>query len=316
MTSESEKGAAVLSLLARLKQGLQKTRSSFTERLGELLHLYQEPGEELYEELEALLVGADVGLENSLMLVEKIRQRVKAERVRNPLLIREMLKDEVRAILAADHVPLRLPGNPSVILVVGVNGVGKTTTVGKLAWRFRQEGKGVVLAAADTFRAAAAEQLAIWAKRTGAECVRHREGADPAAVAFDAVAAAQARRHEVVLVDTAGRLHTKSNLMAELGKINRVIGRSLPGAPHETLLVVDATTGQNALQQAAIFHQAIGLTGVVLAKLDGTAKGGIVVAIKQAFRLPIKLIGVGERVEDLEDFVPEAFVEALFGEGQ
>lgn len=303
-----------MALFERLKQGLRKTRDGFTSRLGELLHRFPEPGEELYEELEALLVGADVGVETSVALVARVRQQVKEERVRDPLAIRELLKEEIRAILAADHAPLVLEGRPAVILVVGVNGVGKTTTVGKLAWRLRQGGKKVVLAAADTFRAAAAEQLSIWAARTGAELIRHQEGADPAAVAFDAVAAAQARGLDVVLVDTAGRLHTKSNLMAELAKIGRVIGRTLPGAPQETLLVVDATTGQNALAQATMFHQAVGLTGVALTKLDGTAKGGIVVAIKRALGLPIKLVGVGEGLEDLQDFEPDTFVEALFAE--
>lgn len=303
-----------MALLDRLKQGLRKTRDGFTSRLGELLHRFPEPGEELYEELEALLVGADVGVETSVALVNRVRQRVKEERLRDPLAIRELLKEEIKAILATGHAPLALDGRPAVVLVVGVNGVGKTTTIGKLAWRLHQGGKRVVLAAADTFRAAAAEQLAIWALRAGAELVRHQEGADPAAVAFDAVAAARARGLDAVLIDTAGRLHTKSNLMAELGKISRVVGRALAGAPQETLLVIDATTGQNALAQASFFHQAVGLTGVVLTKLDGTAKGGIVVAIKRTLGLPIKLVGVGEGLEDLQDFDPEAFGEALFAE--
>lgn len=302
-----------MGFFSMLKQGLQKTRESFTNRLGDLLHSFPEPGEELYEELEALLVSADIGIETSLSLVETIRRQVKEKRVYDPAAIKDLLKQEILEILSEGHQPLALSGSPTVIMAVGVNGVGKTTTVGKLAWRYRQEGKKVILAAADTFRAAAAEQLEIWAQRAGCEFVRHQEGADPAAVAYDAVAAACARRLDVVLVDTAGRLHTKSNLMAELGKINRVIGRALPGAPHQTLLVVDATTGQNAVSQAGIFNDAVGVTGVALTKLDGTAKGGIVVAIKRGMGLPINLVGVGEAQEDLQDFNPSEFVEALFG---
>lgn len=300
--------------MERLKQGLKKTREGFTSRLGELLHRFPEPGEELFEELEELLVTADVGVETSAALVDNLRRRVRDERVREAGTIREMLKEEIRLLLASGQAPLNLTSKPAVVLLVGVNGAGKTSCAGKLAWRLRQEGKRVILAAADTFRAAAGEQLALWAAKVGAEVIRYREGADPAAVAHDAVSAACSRGVDAVLVDTAGRLHTKSNLMAELAKINRVIGRVLPGAPHETLLVLDATTGQNALAQTNLFNQAVGLTGIVLTKLDGTAKGGIIVAIKRVFGFPIKLVGVGEGLEDLQDFDPDAFVEALFSE--
>ncbi|MGB9887779.1 MAG: signal recognition particle-docking protein FtsY, partial [Moorellales bacterium] len=279
---------------------------------GDLFQRFPEPDENFFEELEAVLIAADVGVESSTALVESLRRRVKEERLHDPEVIRTTLRQEIQAILEAGHVPLQLEGKPAVVMVVGVNGTGKTSTVGKLAWRLRREGKGVLLAAADTFRAAADEQLAVWAARAGVEILRHQSGGDPAAVAFDAVTTARNRALDVVLVDTAGRLHTQANLMAELEKIKRVIGKAMPGAPQEILLVVDATTGQNALVQAQTFHQALGLTGLVLTKLDGTAKGGIVVAIKRALGIPVKLVGLGEGLEDLQDFSPEIFAQALF----
>jgi fused signal recognition particle receptor len=303
-----------LGFLEKLKERLHKTRAGFTSRLGDLIQRFPQLDEEFFEELESLLIAADVGVETSLLLVETVRRRVKEEHLREPAAVREILRQEVRAILETDQVPLRMDANPTVIMVVGVNGTGKTSTVGKLAWRLRREGKRVLLAAADTFRAAADEQLALWAEKAKVDVVRHQQGGDPAAVAFDAVTAARNRGLDAVLVDTAGRLHTKGNLMAELVKVGRVVGKALPGAPHEILLVVDATTGQNALVQARAFHQALGLTGLVLTKLDGTAKGGIVIAIKKTLNLPVKLVGVGEGLEDLHDFDPGAFVEALFAQ--
>ncbi|MDI7249616.1 MAG: signal recognition particle-docking protein FtsY [Bacillota bacterium] len=260
--------------------------------------------EEAWQELEDALLGADVGVDMTARLVRAARQA----RGRDP---RQALREEILALLTAVEGRLELPGPLDVIMVVGVNGTGKTTTIGKLAHRLRTEGKRVVVAAADTFRAAGIDQLAIWANRAGADLVRHREGSDPAAVAFDAVQAARARGCEAVIVDTAGRLHTRVNLMEELKKIHRVIGRELPGAPGEVLLCLDAHTGQNALQQARVFLEAVGVTGIVLTKLDGTARAGVVVAIADQFRIPIKLAGLGEGIEDLADFSARDFVDAL-----
>ncbi len=282
-----------------------------TERVQRLLAGRGAIDEDLYGELEAILIQADIGVDTTVKLLGRLRERVRAERVRQTEAVLPLLRDELRLILGPAEA-LRLDARPAVVMLVGVNGAGKTTTAGKLAAKLAGEGKKVLLAAADTFRAAAAEQLSVWAERAGAQLVRHAEGSDPAAVAFDALRAAQARGAEVVLVDTAGRLHTKSNLMEELKKITRVVAREMPGAPHEVLLVLDATTGQNALQQARLFSAAVGVTGVVLTKLDGTAKGGIVLAIRDALGIPVKLIGVGEGIEDLRPFDPEEFLTALF----
>jgi len=254
---------------------------------------------------------SDLGMETSLLAVEKLRERVKGEKLREPEAVRAALRDILAGFLAAGEPSLDLSTKPSVVLVIGVNGVGKTTTIGKLGARLHGEGKRVLFCAADTFRAAAADQLEIWAGRAGAELVRQHEGADPAAVIFDGLSAARARGADVVLCDTAGRLHNKQNLMNELSKISRVIDRTLPDAARETLLVLDATTGQNGLTQAKLFKQAAGLTGVILTKLDGTARGGIVIAIARELQLPVKYVGVGEGVDDLLPFDPAAFVEAL-----
>ncbi|NLY49546.1 MAG: signal recognition particle-docking protein FtsY [Firmicutes bacterium] len=296
---------------ARLSAGLAKTRNTITERLQEIVPLEGKVREETLEDLEAILIAADVGVGATEELLEGVR----SERVGSVADLKEALARRLREILREGYAPLAESVEPPlVILVVGVNGAGKTTSIAKLAARYRKAGKRVVLAACDTFRAAAAEQLEVWARRSGAELVRHQEGSDPAAVAHDALQAALARRADVLIVDTAGRLQAKKNLMAELGKIYRVLNRVRPDLPQETLLVLDATTGQNALSQARLFKETVPLTGVILAKLDGTAKGGIAVAVQRELSLPVKLVGVGEGQDDLEDFEPDTFVSALLGE--
>jgi fused signal recognition particle receptor len=304
-----------MGLWDRLKQGLDKTRKGLVGQLGAIFGRGA-IDEELYEDLEALLIQADAGVEASLQLVDELRQEVETRKLREPEellpLLKELLK---RDLTMEDRQIAQAPaGQPTVVMIVGVNGAGKTTTVGKLAAKEAAQGRQVLLAAADTFRAGAIEQLEIWAERAKAQLVRHREGGDPAAVAFDAVEAASSRGADLVLVDTAGRLQSKVNLMAELEKVKRVIGKAQAGAPHEVLLVLDATTGQNGLSQARLFHQAAGVTGLVLAKLDGTAKGGIILAIQKELGLPVKYIGVGEGIDDLRPFDPEEFVEALFAD--
>ncbi len=295
----------------RLKEGLAKTRKGFIGKV-EALFTGRKIDEETLEELEETLITSDIGVKATGEIVGFLRDKAKQGEIQDTGNVKEFLKQEMMTLLGPSQ-PLIISGErPFVILTVGVNGVGKTTTIGKLAGRFVSEGKSVLLAAGDTFRAAAIEQIEIWAKRTGAQLVKHESGSDPAAVAFDSLSAARSRRVDVVIIDTAGRLHTKSPLMEELKKVRRVIDRSIPGAPHETLLVVDATTGQNALRQAEIFNDAVGVTGIALTKLDGTAKGGIVFAIKKELGIPIRLIGVGEGIEDLRDFDSKEFVEALF----
>jgi fused signal recognition particle receptor len=294
----------------RLKDGLAKTRKGFTEKV-ESLFTGRKIDEESLEELEEILITADVGMKAVEEIMVSLREKTKKGEVKDADSLKEVLKKEMLSIL--DHPHPLVPGNrPFVILTIGVNGVGKTTTIGKLASRFQSQGLSVLLAAGDTFRAAGIEQLEIWAKRANAQFIKHQSGSDPAAVAFDAIAAAQHRGIDVVIIDTAGRLHTKSPLMEELKKVKRVIEKAMPGAPQEILLVVDATTGQNALRQAEMFNDAIGVTGVALTKLDGTAKGGIVFAIKKEFGIPVKFIGIGEGLDDLRDFNPDEFVEALF----
>ena len=303
-----------MSILDKLKESLAKTRLGFMSRLNNLL-VTKNIDEEFFERLEEILLQSDVGVATSLDLVERIRDKVKKEKIQDGEEIKEILKKEIAAILGSQTESIRIqPQGITVIMVVGVNGVGKTTTIGKLAHSFRQEGKKVMLAAGDTFRAAAAEQLGIWAERTGAAIIKHQEGADPAAVSYDALQAARSRRMDVLLIDTAGRLHSRKNLMDELNKIYRVIQREMPGAPHEVLLVIDATTGQNALAQARLFQEAAGVTGIVLTKLDGTAKGGIVIAISDQLKIPVKYIGLGEGVDDLKAFQPREFVEVLFAD--
>lgn len=301
-----------MGIFGRLRESLSKTRHGFVERIDSLITGRKNIDQGLYDELEEILIQSDVGAETALNLVEDLRGLVKARKIGDPADLKPLLKELVRGVLGQEPAPMADGGDPTVVLVVGVNGVGKTTTIGKLAHNLRQDGKKVILAAADTFRAAAIDQLEIWGNRSGADVVKHREGSDPAAVVYDALQAARARKADAVIVDTAGRLHTKSNLMEELKKIGRVLSRENPGAPHEVLLVLDATTGQNAINQAKIFGEATGVTGIVLTKLDGTAKGGVVIGIKQALDIPVKFIGIGEGIDDLRPFGATEFVEALF----
>lgn len=302
-----------MGFLNRLKEKLSKTRQNLVEKVDNLIHRRKSIDEELYEELEEILVQADVGVNTAMDLVERVRNTVRERRVDDASELKSILKEHIKDLLGTDRVSLNFSiAPPTVVVVVGVNGVGKTTTIGKMAHLYKSQGKKVILGAADTFRAAAIDQLEIWANRVGVDLIRHMEGADPAAVAFDSLQAAKARRADVLIIDTAGRLHTKSNLMEELKKIVRVLDREMPGAPHEVLLVLDATTGQNAVNQAKLFGQAAGVTGIVLTKLDGSAKGGVVIAVKQALEIPVKLIGIGEGIDDLRLFDTDEFVEALF----
>ena len=301
-----------MGLFDKLKSGLFKTKKSLVDDT-EALVKGRKVDDNLIDEFEEILIMADVGPQASMAITEALREKIKQDRIKDEIDLKRAFKEEVKNILREGHKVMCAGEDPYVILVVGVNGVGKTTTIGKLARRFTDLGFSVTLAAADTFRAAAIEQLEIWADRAGAHIVKHRSGADPAAVAFDAVASASSRNVDIVIIDTAGRLHTKSNLMEELKKIRRVVSREKSSAPHEVLLVVDATSGQNAINQAKIFNDAVGVTGIALTKIDGTAKGGIILAINKELDIPVKLIGVGESVEDLQDFEPSDFVEALFG---
>jgi fused signal recognition particle receptor len=298
--------------MSRLRRGLTKTRDFLNTDIEDLFSGKRQIDDDLLEELEELLITADIGVQTTMDLMDTITR--KASKIASPEDLKAILKEEIMAIVdtapATDHSGA--PPRPKVIMVVGVNGVGKTTTIGKLAARYRRDGKKVLIAASDTFRAAAIEQLSIWAERAGADIVKHKDQSDPAAVAFDAVEAAIARGVDIVLVDTAGRLHTKVNLMEELKKIKRSLSKKLADAPHETLLVLDATTGQNALSQARLFDEAIDLSALALTKLDGTAKGGIVVSICSTLNIPLKYVGVGEQIDDLQDFDPRQFVDALF----
>lgn len=298
----------------RLKKGLTKTRENLTNKIEKLVIGYADIDDELLDELEETLIMADVGIETTERLMTAVRKGIKKKEINSPDDLRPFLQKEITNILSEGENETHVAAEgPTVLLVIGVNGAGKTTTIGKLAAYYKGEGKKVLLAAADTFRAAAIDQLESWGEHTGVSVIKHEEGSDPAAVAFDAVKAAKARDVDVLIIDTAGRLQTKSNLMQELEKINRVIGREIKGAPHETLLVLDATTGQNAVSQAELFTKAAPITGVVLTKLDGTAKGGVVVGIKSRLKMPVKWIGVGESVEDLRPFDAEDFARALFG---
>jgi fused signal recognition particle receptor len=295
----------------RLKEGLTKTRKGLIDKI-ETVFTGRKIEESTLEELEEILIISDVGALATEEIINGLKEKVQSGEAKDVDSVKVLLKQEMAVILDHAH-PLVIQGNkPFVILAVGVNGVGKTTTIGKLASRFRSQGLSVLLAAADTFRAAGIEQLEIWAERADSQIVKHQKGSDPAAVAYDAVEAAKNRNIDIVIVDTAGRLHTKSGLMEELKKVKRTIQKAMPEAPQEILLVVDATTGQNALRQAELFHDVVGITGVALTKLDGTAKGGIIFAIKKGLGIPVKLIGVGEGVDDLRDFDPKEFVEALF----
>jgi fused signal recognition particle receptor len=304
-----------LGFFDKLKQGLEKTRKSFTEKIEQLVTGYAKIDDEFLDDLEAVLLSADVGVQTTNKLMADIRAGIKNKEIESPEQLQPFLQQRIKAILENGLAETQLAEEaPTVIIVVGVNGVGKTTTIGKLGQFYHEQGKKVLFAAGDTFRAAAIDQLDIWATRIGAEVIKHSEGSDPAAVAYDAVQAAKARKSDVVIIDTAGRLHTKANLMEELKKIRRVVSREIPEAPHETLLVLDATTGQNAINQAKIFGDAVQLSGVVLTKLDGTAKGGVVIAVKAELGIPVKWIGVGEGVNDLRPFTPQEFSEALFAD--
>lgn len=299
----------------KLKKGLNKTRENLTNKIEKIIIGYADIDDDLLDELEETLIMADVGVQTTDKLMTAVRKGIKQKEINTPEDLKPFLQKQIVEILTKGEEldTTRVAANgPTVLLVIGVNGAGKTTTIGKLAAYYESQGKSVLLAAADTFRAAAIDQLEVWGQRTGVPVIKHEEGSDPAAVAFDAVKAAVARKVDILIIDTAGRLQTKSNLMQELEKINRVIGREIPGAPHETLLVLDATTGQNAISQAELFTKAAPITGVVLTKLDGTAKGGVVIGIKSQLQMPVKWIGVGEGVEDLRPFNAEDFAKALF----
>ncbi len=301
-----------MGLFKKLKDSLTKTRQGFVEKIETLVTGRKTIDEDLYEELEEILIQGDVGADTALDLVEDLRKLVKERKISEPEELKALLIELIADIMGTERFSINQGGPPTVILVVGVNGVGKTTTIGKLAYYFKSKGQKVLLAAGDTFRAAAIEQLEVWGNRSHVDVIKHTEGADPAAVAYDAIQAAKARKMDVVFIDTAGRLHTKNNLMEELKKVGRVLSRELPGAPHEVLLVLDATTGQNAINQASLFGESSGVTGIVLTKLDGTAKGGVVIGIRKNLEIPVKFIGIGEGIEDLRPFDAVEFVEALF----
>ncbi len=300
----------------KFKDGLAKTRQNFSSKVNDLIARYRKVDEEFFEELELILIEADVGFDTTMELVDELKMEVKRQNIQETEKIRDVIVEKMAEIYAGDDRELTKlnmqDDGLTVILFVGVNGVGKTTSIGKLAHKFKQEGKSVILAAGDTFRAGAIEQLEVWGERVGVEVIKQQEGTDPAAVMYDAIQAARSRKADVLLCDTAGRLQNKVNLMKELEKIKRVISREIPGAPHEVLLVLDATTGQNALQQAKQFKETTDVTGIVLTKLDGTAKGGIVIAIRRELNIPVKFVGLGEKMDDLQEFVLDQYLYGLF----
>lgn len=298
-------------LFEKIKGGLKKTKDSMMKQVELVLNSFTKIDEEFFEELEDTLLSCDIGINTSVKICDKLREKVKEKGLTDPALIKSEMKDIIVGMLGGDE-PLRLDTTPSVILVIGVNGAGKTTTIGKLCAQYKAEGKSVLVAAADTFRAAAIEQLEVWTERAGVGIVKHSEGSDPAAVIFDAITAAKARKVDVLICDTAGRLHNKKNLMDELKKIYRIINQQAEGCSVETLLALDATTGQNAVNQAKQFKEVAEITGIILTKLDGTAKGGIVISITDDLKIPVKLIGVGEQIDDLQPFCGRAFADALF----
>ena len=310
---EEEEEEESVGLFARLKQGLTKAKQGITDKIDAVLNSYTTIDEDLLEELEEILITADVGVNTTMEMIDRLRDAIKSKGITDPLAVRDELKAIISDMLGEEDSKLDMEKGPNIILMVGVNGVGKTTTIGKLANRYTKQGKKVVLAAGDTFRAAAIEQLEVWANRSNVDIIKHQEGADPGAVIFDAVKAAKARKADILICDTAGRLHNKTNLMNELGKVFKIVDREYPEAKKEVLLVVDATTGQNAVSQAKTFKEVADITGIVLTKLDGTAKGGVVLAVKSEVDVPVKLIGVGEQVQDLQDFDSKAFIDALFG---
>lgn len=296
----------------KLKGGLSKTRQAISEQVNNVFKVFVRVDEEFFEELEDALILSDLGVETTEYIIEELRDRTKSKHLSDGNDVKEELKEIISEILTENDTSMHIESTPAVVLVIGVNGVGKTTSIGKLASYYKSMGKNVLLAAADTFRAAAIDQLDVWAKRSGCEIIKHQENSDPAAVVFDACNAAKARNTDILICDTAGRLHNKKNLMAELNKIARVIEKELPGASKEVLLVLDATTGQNALSQAKLFSETADITGIILTKLDGTARGGVVVAISKEQQIPVKFIGVGEGVDDLQEFNPGDFARALF----
>ena len=298
----------------KLKNGLTKTRESIAKQVNNVFSVFIKVDDELFENLEEALIMADIGVETSTYIIEKLRDNVKHKHITDGNLVKEELKSIISEILSALDTTVNTSTTPSVILVIGVNGVGKTTSIGKIASHYKSMGKKVLLAAADTFRAAAIDQLDIWAQRSGCDIIKHQENSDPAAVVFDACTAAKARGADILICDTAGRLHNKKNLMAELAKINRVIERELPDSARETLLVLDATTGQNAVSQAKLFSEAADIPGIILTKLDGTAKGGIVISIAKEQNVPVKFVGVGEGIDDLQEFNSDDFAKAIFEE--
>ncbi len=302
-----------VNLFERLKQGLNKAKQGVTDKIDSVIKLYTKVDEELLEELEEILITSDIGVNTTMEIIERLREKIKEKGIKDPQDVKLELKSIIEEILTDDNSKIDVSKSPTIILMVGVNGVGKTTTIGKLTKRFKNEGKKVLVAAGDTFRAAAIEQLEVWTKRSGVDIIKHQEGADPGAVIFDAIKAAKARNIDILICDTAGRLHNKSNLMNELGKVFKIVDREFSEAKKEVLLVVDATTGQNAVSQAKTFKEVCDITGIVLTKLDGTAKGGVVLAVKNEIDVPVKLIGIGEKVEDLQDFDAKNFSEALFG---
>lgn len=312
-TEEETPENTKVGFFGRLKDGLKKTRDSITHKIDQVLVSFGKVDEELFEELEEVLITSDMGMNTSLKVIEELKEKVKAEKITDAKGVRQAIKEIIAAKLTDENTELKLYTKPSVIVVIGVNGVGKTTSIGKLAHYLKNQNKKITVAAADTFRAAAIEQLEIWTNKAGVELIKHTEGSDPSAVIFDAIQHCKSKRNDILICDTAGRLHTKKNLMDELKKIFRIIQRELPGADIETLLVLDATTGQNAVSQAKTFSEVSQLSGLILTKLDGTAKGGIVVSIKSELNIPVKFIGVGEKMYDLQPFNPTEFVEALFG---
>lgn len=298
--------------LDKLKSGLTKTKDNLTGRIMDVLSGTVSIDDDLYEELEEILITADIGVDTTLYIIEKLKEKIREKKIKDPSLVKDCLKEVIIDILGSEKGSIEPKSTPEIILVIGVNGVGKTTSIGKISSKLKANGYKVLMAAADTFRAAAIDQLEVWSSRAGVDIVKHQEGSDPAAVIFDAVQASKARGTDVLICDTAGRLHNKKNLMDELGKMNRVIDREYKDAARETLLVLDATTGQNAVQQAKQFMEVCNIDGIILTKLDGTAKGGIVISIKHSLNIPVKLIGVGESIDDLQEFNPSDFVEALF----
>ncbi len=300
-----------MGFFSKIKEGLKKTKESMVKKMQRVVNSFTKIDEDLFEQLEETMIMSDMGVETSVQICEELRRRIKERGVTDPSLIMEMIQ-EIVAEMMGDDTGLDLSVSPSVIMVIGVNGAGKTTTIGKLCHSFKNESKKVIVAAADTFRAAAIDQLEVWTQRAGVDIVKHAEGSDPASVVFDAIAAAKARGCDVLICDTAGRLHNKKNLMDELAKMNRIIEREAPESSKEVLLVLDATTGQNAVNQARLFKEVAPISGIVLTKLDGTAKGGIVISIKNELGIPVKLIGVGEKIDDLQPFDSRDFVRALF----